>query len=164
MIIIDVEASGLDTRSYPIEIGWVCLKTDDSDRFLINPDTSLEPWDHWSTEAQKLHNLSRRTLIDEGLDVRDACARLNQALAGKVVLSDSEQWDGWWIQRLFLGAGLTQPNDQAFVVQYLFEHFHPLWHSELRARLDAAHRPHHALEDARAIAAAVRGLPVESLK
>lgn len=100
--ILDIEASGLSCKSYPIEIAW---KTEDgtSDSFLITPH---ERWTHWSEEAEKgFHHIPRETLFTDGISLQDACIRLNQALRGKTVYSDNAQFDNLWLDDLFHFAG-----------------------------------------------------------
>ena len=74
---------------------------------LIKP---AQEWsiDDWSQEAELLHGLSLETLEREGLDPKDACERLNTALAGKIVYSDAPDWDGFWLYRLFQAARKRQ--------------------------------------------------------
>ena len=60
--IIDVEASGFGTASYPIEIG---LALENGERYcsLIKP---LAEWDHWDETAQELHGIKRAHLNKHG--------------------------------------------------------------------------------------------------
>ena len=60
--IIDIEASGFGSRSYPIEIGVV--KTN-GDRYcaLIEPPPE---WDHWSETAQAVHGITRKLIETRG--------------------------------------------------------------------------------------------------
>ena len=53
--IIDVEASGFGSDSYPIEVG---LALEPGERFctLIRP---LDHWDHWDEQAESVHKISR---------------------------------------------------------------------------------------------------------
>lgn len=103
VICIDIEASGLGPRSYPIEIAWKCSKTLRGDSFLINPDSAFN-WTDWDVKAQQIHGLSRDQLLVEGVSIQDACSRLNTALAGCAVYCDALEFDYFWIRRLFEAA------------------------------------------------------------
>lgn len=96
---IDLEASGLSARSWPIEVGW-CFAEGAVSAMLIKPapDWSLADW---SPQAQGLHGISPEMLQQDGVSVEDACDRLNAALAGKIIYSDAPDWDGFWLYRLF---------------------------------------------------------------
>lgn len=103
---IDLEASGLGDKSWPIEIGWA-RNGEEPDSLLIRPskDWSFEAWD---PKAETLHGLSVNTLNDSGLDVVAACKKINDALAGTTVYSDAPDWDGYWLYRLHIAAHMRQ--------------------------------------------------------
>ncbi len=98
--IIDIEASGFGAHSYPIEIGLV---TEERKRYcrLIKP---LPEWTHWSEEAEGLHGISRRLLLQNGVPAQQVCTELNQMLTGKTIYSDGWVVDQPWLIRLFHGA------------------------------------------------------------
>lgn len=96
---IDLEASGLSARSWPIEVGW-CFAAGPVQSMLIRPAPEWSLND-WSAEAQGLHGVSPETLEKDGMDVGEACDRLNAALAGKIIYSDAPDWDGFWLYRLY---------------------------------------------------------------
>jgi hypothetical protein len=98
--IIDIEASGFGSRSYPIEIGVV--KTN-GDRYcaLITPQPE---WDHWSDNAQAVHGISRQLLEKRGRKPREICLELNQFLGGATAYSDAWTHDSPWLNRLFFAA------------------------------------------------------------
>lgn len=104
-ICIDIEASGLGSRSYPIEIAWKCSRTGRSDEFFINPDSGYE-WTDWDEQAAQIHNISPQLLRKQGISVQEACVRLNTALDGSTVVSDALEFDFFWMQRLFDAAML----------------------------------------------------------
>lgn len=106
MAFIDLEASGLGSRSWPVEVGWA-FADGTADSFLVRPDPSWTD-DAWDPGAEALHGISRQTLLAEGVGVKDACLRLNAAFAGVKVYSDAPDWDGFWLFRLFSVAGLRQ--------------------------------------------------------
>jgi hypothetical protein len=107
IICLDIEASGLGTRSYPIEIAWKQLDSEDEDDFLIDPRTGYN-WTNWDESAAEIHGLSLEELYEEGISVKEACSRLNQRLRGKYVYSDAFEFDYFWITRLF-DAGMVKP-------------------------------------------------------
>ena len=100
LICIDLEASGLGPQSYPIEIAWKNDFTGEQDSFLINPE-STSNWDYWDEYAEEMHGLDRETIVSEGLDILDACKRLNETLKGQVLISDACEFDRFWMNRLF---------------------------------------------------------------
>jgi hypothetical protein len=103
---IDLEASGLSARSWPIEVGW-CFVGGAPQARLIRP---AEQWSlgDWSKEAEALHGVSHQTLLKEGADPKEVCEALNATLAGKAVYSDAPDWDGFWLYRLFQAAHARQ--------------------------------------------------------
>lgn len=103
---IDLEASGLGSRSWPVEVGWAFVNGQ-SDSFLVRPDPSWAD-DAWDARAEQLHGISRDTLIRDGVDVKDACLRLNAVFAGAKLYSDAPDWDGFWLFRLFSASGVKQ--------------------------------------------------------
>jgi hypothetical protein len=107
IICLDIEASGLGTRSYPIEIAWKQLDGLDEEDFLIDPLTGYN-WTDWDENAAEVHGLTLEELHQDGISVQEACARLNERLNGKQVYSDAFEFDYFWITRLF-DAGRVKP-------------------------------------------------------
>lgn len=103
---IDLEASGLSDKSWPVEVGWAFCEGAASS-ILICPDEKW-PDDAWSNEAEALHGLSRDHLRKEGVAARKVCAALNKALSGCAAYSDAPDWDGFWLYRLFDAAKVKQ--------------------------------------------------------
>jgi len=101
---VDVEASGLQTGSYPIEVGWSSPELE-SEGFLISPapDWSLRDW---SRAAELVHHISLEDCTTHGVAVQDAAVRLNGALAEKSLYSDAPDYDGHWLQRLYQAADM----------------------------------------------------------
>ena len=110
-VFLDVEASGLHVGSYPIEIGWCGLDLA-ATSFLIRPHVTWTE-DDWSMTAERVHGLTRRQVIAEGIDLTEAAAKLNAACAGKEMISDNPSFDQGWLSRLFRDAGVVQ----AFALQ-----------------------------------------------
>jgi hypothetical protein len=101
--IIDIEASGLHSDSYPIE---VAVHVDGVMHvWLIKP---LPEWQYWDEIAEELHGLSREHLSRVGVPAAVVAAELNRVLAphGGVVYSDAAPWDGDWLGRLYDSTGV----------------------------------------------------------
>lgn len=101
-IILDIEASGFGSHSYPIEIG-VILEDKSKYCSLIKPENN---WVHWSEEAEKIHHINRNSLIKNGKSSLDVAKDLNEILNGKVIYSDGWVVDSSWLIRLFDAARL----------------------------------------------------------
>lgn len=103
-IILDIEASGFGSGSYPIEIG-VAMPDGALHVWLIKP---LEDWVHWQESAEKIHGIPRQQLLEEGQDPRQVADELNELLAGKTVFSDGWGVDRTWLALLFYEANVLQ--------------------------------------------------------
>lgn len=101
--IIDIEASGFGSRSYPIEIGVV---KNNGERYCALIEPQLE-WDHWSASAQAVHGISRQLIENRGRDPRDICLELNQFLGEITAYSDAWTHDSPWLNRLFFAARIN---------------------------------------------------------
>ena len=101
---IDFEASGLGARSWPIEVGWG-LPDRDPDSVLITPDPRW-PMEAWDPNAQALHGLTPDQLREFGVSPREACRRLDAALAGRHVYSDAPDYDATWLGVLYQTAAM----------------------------------------------------------
>ncbi len=100
---IDFEASSLDLIcSYPIEVG-VCLADGSLHSWLIRP---APLWDDWSATAQAIHGIAREQLLDEGVEVPEVAACLNECLQD-IAYSDAWTFDSFWLHRLFRAARLA---------------------------------------------------------
>lgn len=147
MIIFDIEASGLHPESYPIEIAWQDSNDPESyDEFFIKPASG---WTHWDDYAEtEIHHISRKTIIESGISISEACSRLNTALEGKTIYSDAIDFDKRWMMRLFNQADLEPLFNFGSVLDLLPStsdriHFETLQNTPVK---------HRALEDARQIA------------
>lgn len=98
--IIDIEASGFGSTSYPIEIG-IILGTGEKYCSLIKPVAS---WTHWSEQAEQTHHISRELLQKRGKSVNQVTAALNQFLGNMPVYSDGWVVDKPWLIELFHAA------------------------------------------------------------
>lgn len=146
MIILDIEASGLDPESYPIEIAWQHRSNSKLfDSFLIKP---LETWSHWDFYAEAhFHRLSRSDLEVNGISVTEATQRLNQSLSGQTVYTDAPDYDRKWIGKLFRSVGI----EKAFMIKSLYTLIPPSRECVYRQHLARSPIVHRALEDVRQI-------------
>ena len=101
--VIDLEASGFGTGSYPIEVGFV-LPDGSTQCMLIKPD---EGWTHWDSKAEAVHGITRATLQAYGKSPLEVASQLNRSLAGQTVYSDAWAHDYTWLSVLYEAAGLV---------------------------------------------------------
>lgn len=101
--IIDIEASGFGSLSYPIEIG---VAKGNGERFcaLIHPEPD---WTHWSHKAQAIHGITRELIEVRGRPAREVCTELNQFLGQITTYSDAWTHDSPWLNRLFFAARIS---------------------------------------------------------
>jgi hypothetical protein len=100
-ITLDVEASGFGSGSYPIEVG-IALGDGTDHSWLIRP---LRHWQHWCSQAQATHGISREQLHREGLEPARVAAELNELLRHRRAYSDAWGYDSTWLSRLFYDTG-----------------------------------------------------------
>jgi len=112
-IFLDFEASSLRSASYPIEVAW---NAPDGriEAYLISP-AGIPRWTDWSGEAEKLHGISRATLLASGKPPAWICRRMNHQLGGTIVYSDDPDYDGTWLAALFAATFAGAP---AFTIQH----------------------------------------------
>lgn len=103
-IILDIEASGFGSGSYPIEIG-VAMPDGSLHAWLIRP---LKEWTHWQESAEDIHGIARDRLLNEGQNLRHVADELNMLLQGKIAYSDGWGVDQSWLAKLFHEAGVIQ--------------------------------------------------------
>jgi len=103
--IIDVEASGFGRGSYPIEVGFI-EPEGRSFCCLIHPEPD---WQHWDSQAEALHGISRGALLAHGKPPAWVAAEMNARLRGQTVYCDGWGHDYPWLARLFNSADL-QPS------------------------------------------------------
>ena len=88
---IDFEASGIAPDSYPIEVAVVYQGGEYQS--LIQP---ARYWDHWSHDAQDMHQLTRDQLISEGQTPLAVAQAMNDLFDGKILCSDNPA-DCFWL-------------------------------------------------------------------
>jgi len=101
-LFIDFEASSLNMDSYPIEVAW-SLEGGSIESHLINPD-EVKSWTDWEEESQAIHGISKDTLSSRGKHPKWVAKRMNEVLAGKVLLSNAYEFDLDWCETLFKAA------------------------------------------------------------
>lgn len=95
--VLDVEASGFGSASYPIEVGVV---TADGSRYcrLIKP---FQDWQFWDKEAETLHGITRDALFENGRLGKEVCQELNRLYTNRTLYSDAWVVDYPWVRELF---------------------------------------------------------------
>lgn len=155
--IIDFEASCLPEagESYPIEVALA--KVDGSTRsWLIRPIPEWQYWD-WSSEAERLHGISRQMLLDHGQRPDVVLDELLAEAAGCEIYADCDL-DAYWLETLAQACDRTAP----FPVRYLGELLcaRGLSRSDVVSALERAKRllpaEHVARDDASRLALALR--------
>jgi len=103
--IIDIEASGLDIESYPIEIAILIAGRVHS--WLVKPETK---WQYWYTAAEAIHGISRQQLIQQGLTATQVASEINALVkeTNGLLYSDAAQWDADWMNVLYLAVDSIQ--------------------------------------------------------
>lgn len=144
---IDLEASGLGSKSWPIEIGWAFADWPVRS-MLIKPADSWS-LSAWEKSAEELHGIPPDKLIREGTPVLEAALVLNAAFANAEVYSDAPDYDGYWLYRLYEAAGVRanfRLNDFAELIR-------PLASSTPKELVGRAHKlephTHRAAQDVR---------------
>lgn len=145
--ILDAEASGLDRRSYPIEIGVAGPAI--QYEALIVPEPG---WTAWDVQAQAIHGIDRQSLYRHGKPAREVAIELNQLLDDKTVFSDCLRWDAFWIHVLFGAVGVTPSFTLADLETLLSDQVTPAYFREYEALcVSGLYRQHRAADDARMI-------------
>ena len=147
---IDIEASGLEPESYPIELGWADT-LGNSDGFFVRP---LDEWTHWDPVAASIHGIARDELFERGLHVIDAAEKLNDMLGFETVYCDALDSDLFWISRLFDAANI-EPSFQLADFHQLYKLLSKQHMLSLQRVLKDLPIPHRAQADAERYAKAV---------
>lgn len=104
--VIDVEASALD-RGYPLEIG--VAKYDGQSGKIVHSSMLIrhDPWLEkglWSSEAEKIHGITKQEIYDKGRPLREACSWLNETV-GPHTAHVGDMRDKMWLSQMFDAAG-----------------------------------------------------------
>jgi hypothetical protein len=143
--IMDLEASGFGSGSYPIEVGVVC---DNGQTYcsLIQPQPE---WTHWNCSSEAVHGITREILAAHGKPARQVAETLNSLLAGQCVYSDAWGMDSSWLGKLFEYAGVRQTFRLESLRALLSEEQAAIWHPTKDAVLvELDIRRHRASTDA----------------
>lgn len=100
--IIDFEASGLSSSSFPIEVG-VVLENGHCYESLICP---VHEWHHWDPDAENLHGIPRQSLETDGHTAFQVCNMLNQICQGRTFYTDCWVHDYAWLMKLYMTSGI----------------------------------------------------------
>jgi len=95
--IIDIEASGFGSKSYPIEVG-LAMADKTTHCFVIKP---ADQWTYWDESAESLHGISRQLLMQKGQPIEEVSSKLNQLLSGQLIYTDAWSYDLCWLGKLF---------------------------------------------------------------
>lgn len=150
--ILDIEASALETGSFPIEVG-IALVQGPSDPIgvgarLIQPDIAWLKRGVWSKSSEAVHGLSLEHIKREGEAVEDVCDWLNGFLgANTIVASDAPRYDQDWLDTLFAAAKREQMF-RIFDFEVLTRDFGVDQHGHLSYLLRKTKAPHRAAADA----------------
>lgn len=103
-VFLDFEASSLADRSYPIEVAWV-FEDGRSESHLIAPAPA---WTDWDEESERIHGITRETLVRDGAAHDAVAARMIAALSDHALFASAPSWDGKWLSALLRAAGLPR--------------------------------------------------------
>lgn len=103
---IDFEASSLNAGSFPIEVAW-SAPDGTIESHLISP-AGIAVWTDWSTDAEAIHGLSQKQLIEEGRSPAWVYSRLRSAAITGPLYSDCPYFDDDWLVKLCTAAGASR--------------------------------------------------------
>ncbi len=150
--IIDLEASGLRSVSYPTEIGWATIREDgcvNSGACLIRPPPKWTTYANaWSPASERLTGITKEMLDRDGQSPREAMARLIEAVGDRDLFSDGGKFDAHWLGMLVDAAGVCLGGRKLDAVQGLIKRMG--WTVKF-----ADPPPHRAEADARRLALAI---------
>lgn len=153
LIVIDFEASALETDAFPIEVGIAIADTRTSEPVvwstLIKPEPSWNMDQKWDPDAQRLHRIKRWDL-SKGLTARKAMDGLNERLPeGATVWCDGGYYDQVWLATLAKAADIVTSFTLRDVTSIL--HSEPKIQRDYAAYLTETKPPHRAGPDAKRI-------------
>ena len=108
--VIDLEASGLGSASYPTEIGWAIISDDGtvtSGACLIRPAGKWTTYSNaWSPTSERLTGISPEMPDHDGVPPREAVERFLDAVGDRDLYSDEVDFDRNWLGMLVDAAGM----------------------------------------------------------
>lgn len=131
-VIIDIEASGFGAGSYPIEVGYAD-RTGQTWCSLITPS---EDWTHWNASAEKLHHITRDTLLAHGRSIDVVATRLNQVFLNQTLYSDGWLHDFTWLNVLFEEANMQPHFKLQDLRAILTPYQQSVWHAKKQSILN----------------------------
>lgn len=147
---LDIEASSLSPRSYPVEIAWGDTDSGEVESHLINPER-VAFWLDWDPGSESVHGLSRPYLRRNGEDPATVAHRANTALYGCTVHATSGR-DRDWVDTLFAAVGvnrLFQVGDVEDVLPQAGEARYRAYRESLRRLEEKGYQRHRAGADVR---------------
>lgn len=160
-LIVDVEASGFGSESYPIEVG-LALEAGEKFCSLILPGPN---WSHWDVEAEKVHGVSREVLETYGKPMKEVALYLNEKLDGRTVYSDGWVVDKPWLDRLFHAVGVERTFHVSPLEMILSQEQMEQWHETKQDVItDLQGRQHRASYDATIIQETYKRTLLQSLE
>jgi hypothetical protein len=92
---------------------------------LIKP---LSQWQHWDTNAEAVHGISRLQLSKAGADPATVCEELNRFLGQETVYSDGWVVDYPWLVKLYSATGMKM-SFKVSAIEYLLSQYQmDRWH------------------------------------
>lgn len=143
-IVIDVEASGLGSDSYPIQIGWCSLDKRVQGSLLLQP---AKTWNSWDDQAEEVHGIDRADLLN-GLPLEAATSIIMDVTQGRSVYCDAPIFDQFWIDTLFASTGKYSGCIQLMHVSALVPE---KFKYDFMGELESMSRAHDAFSDSCAI-------------
>ncbi|MCG8427786.1 MAG: hypothetical protein MI754_10565 [Chromatiales bacterium] len=146
--VIDIEASGFGSKSYPIEIG-VVTPDKKGHCFLIKP---AETWQYWDNSAEQMHGITQRILYDRGKPVEEVAHTLNMLFRGQTLYSDAWGHDISWLGKLFDICNIPQLFRLDSIRSLISDEQAAIWHptkDQILQRMNLTR--HRASSDARAL-------------
>ncbi|MES9899089.1 MAG: hypothetical protein ABW148_08710 [Sedimenticola sp.] len=137
--VIDIEASGFGSNSYPIEIG-VILPDRSSCCYIIKP---CREWIFWSEEAEQVHGITREQLEQHGRAPETVAIELNSRLKGMKIYTDAWGHDSSWLGKLYNITGIPQEFRLESIRYLLSEQQAELWHATKELVLRELNLPRH---------------------
>lgn len=138
-----------------MEVGWAQVDLTDGWSAIIQPTAKWAQTYPWDKQAELLHGLKWRKLMDRGLTPKQVAEKLNDDLAGGEVYSDAPDYDGKWLALLFATAEIRQEftlkNATSFIKQTAMSRRpFPIGYGDIAWKLflKAGGKEHRALDDA----------------
>jgi hypothetical protein len=147
---LDIEASSLSPRSYPVEVAWGDSDSGEVESHLINPDR-VAFWLDWDPASESVHGLSRPYLRRNGEEPSVVAHRANTVLYGRIVHATSDR-DRDWMDRLFTAVGanrLFQVGDAESVLPRAGEDRYRAYRESWRRLEEQGYHRHRAGADVR---------------